>query len=184
MFDLNKSDEELEAEVKKAEAAARTSTIRGRIFAGALIVFVVAGFIITLVIGYQGAKEETERDDQSKERMDTNPEKAVAYLKDQYEQRVWQNGKKTYVLSYTFEANGHSYDGKCEVVSLPKQQTEWVYYDPQNPNMNKLRLEAAREGQITGSSIRKSFWAGALGKAVGWVIIYIAFEGVRRWRRK
>lgn len=185
MLDLNKSEAELEAESKAADIAGRRSIRLTRLVVGVLVLLALGGFIATVIVSHQNAEREAALENASRERMDTNPARAVAYLKDEYSQRVWKNGKKTYVLSYTFEANSKTYEGTCEVVSLPTQMTEYVYYDPENPSMNKLRKEAAREGQIEGVDVREgASWSSAVAKSIYWMVIAMALGFYRRWTGK
>jgi hypothetical protein len=173
IIDFNKSDDELNSEINKAndeyvKNQTHVKRVLRTIFTLALL---VAGLTITYFI-YASYQEEYSRQRMLKSGVETD-----ASLMDTYTEKRWSNGNRTYVVDYKFVVNGSTYYGTSEVRGRPSSYEAVVVYDPQNPTMSQMKNTFSFDQNSSSSS-------GPAAKAVYYVVLFLILGGVCKWMAK
>ena len=113
MFDLNKSDEELEREVQIAEIAGRRQRSRARVFAYVAVTIVSVLLLVGSIWITYGAVEMY----QAHARLRTGL-KADGFLDNSYFSRKDRVGT-VYSVTYHFSVNGQSYNNSGTITNAP-----------------------------------------------------------------
>ena len=176
MLDLDKSEQQIEDSVR---ASSKKRRARNKFVVITLVCVSILGIVGIVVFNQKQAVLEAA----SRQRMDESgfEVKAAVHEIAQITRKDAGNLSviNSYRVSYTFEIDSGSYDGKGELENNPYSTSVAVVYDPENPAMNKLKQQVAPTPRNTSGRLTDAFKAGING--VLWVIgVWFLFGLVRK----
>ena len=178
MIDLNKSHEELRNDRAKAERE-----IFG--YPGWIVISIaLASVLLVAVVGIivkQRMDAQELRDAESAKRMEESGVQVWGTLNEEFKQKIWKNGKETYVVSYKFEANNQTYQDSIEVVWDPRRTSNrnvLVTFDPENPGTSKIKGQAAAT-QISEAEAESYAWKETIRYTIIGIILSLLGGGYK-----